>query len=157
MSSLTLNIKAMYNYLLGIKVVDPKHYLIVPAKTPSWTEGSEVLLSADLSVGCLNPVGSALEAQISQLKFLLASAPMIDVPTGYDTAQRLQKLVSPFAYIHPKTMATMLVDARSTRPIRSFMVFTGSPTKWVLLSTMPVGRVIFSPLPVPGLEKILAE
>lgn len=49
MSILTSNIKAIYNYLLGIKVTDPKHYVVLPVKTPSWTEGDQVLLSVDLS------------------------------------------------------------------------------------------------------------
>ena len=104
--------------------------------------------------GTLNPVGSALEPQISQLKFLLASAPMIDAPNKSEARERLQASRSPFAYIHPKTMAGLSLSAH---PIRGFMVFPGSPTKWVLTSLMPEGRVIYSPLPIPGLEKILAQ
>lgn len=67
MSILTLNIKAMYNYLLGIKVADPKQYLVVPANSPSWTDGDRVLLSSDLAVGCLNPVELALKARAENL------------------------------------------------------------------------------------------
>ena len=149
MSSLTLNIKAMYNCLLGIKVVDPKYYLIVPTKTPSWTEGSEVLLSADLSVGCLNPVGSALEAQISQLKFLLANAPMMDAPGGDFDMSRIN---IPFVYIHPKTLAKLQTTCGKL-PVR----VQGAKSKWVPTSLMPEGRVIYSIRPMPGIEKILAE
>jgi hypothetical protein len=102
----------------------------------------------------LNPVASAHESTIKQLKFLLASAPMVNVPTNVlEARQWVRTARSLFAYIHPMTMAKITFD-----PIKgSFMVFPGSPTKWVLTSLMPERRVIFSPLAIPGLEKILAE
>jgi hypothetical protein len=107
-----------------------------------------------LAVCCLNPVSAAHESQIKQLKFLLASAPMIDAPSDHS---RLSASKSPFAYVHPKTMAQMLRTMRLQGFGRSFLVFPGSPTKWVAVSSMPEGRVIYSPLPIPGLEKILAQ
>jgi hypothetical protein len=97
----------------------------------------------------------AMAAEIRQLKFLLASAPMIDVPPNTLEARTFtQRVVStPFAYIHPKTMAKLTFE-----PLRrSFIVFPGSKTKWVLTSLMPEGRVLFSPVPMPGIEKILAQ
>lgn len=95
-----------------------------------------------------------LQSAVKQLKFLLASAPMIDAPTEKAWLQASQ---SPFAYVHPKTFATMLdVMHVQCRP-RFFVVFPGSPTKWVLTSLMPEGRVLYSPLAVPGIEKILAS
>lgn len=105
------------------------------------------------SFSSLNPVGSAYEATIKQLKFLLACAPMIDVPVDtFQARQWVRRASGPFAYIHPKTMAKITFE-----PVKgSFMVFPGSPTKWVLTSLMPERRVIFSPLAIPGLEKILA-
>jgi len=110
--------------------------------------------SSSCAFSCLHPVASAHESTIKQLKFLLASAPMIDVPADPRAAREWTKRVStPFAYIHPKTMAKITFE-----PVKgSFMIFPGSPTKWVLTSLMPERRVIFSPLAIPGLEKILAE
>lgn len=97
---------------------------------------------------------SLIEAQrteINQLKFLLASAPMIDAPN-----ERIRYAcgVSPFAYIHPKTIAKY---AMSAVPQSVWLKFPGSPTKWILTSLMPEDRVIYSPLPMPGLEKRLLE
>lgn len=91
--------------------------------------------------------------EISQLKFLLASAPMIDMfsPSDSDSKRRLSKLVSPFAYIHPKTLAPFTWGM----PPKRVYVFPGSKTVWIPMSTMPEGRVIFSPIPVPGIEKLL--
>jgi hypothetical protein len=93
---------------------------------------------------------AGLKAQIAQLKFLLASAPMIDAPKDRFA---LMSVTSPFAYIHPKTLSKVLPS--HLQVTRSFFVFPGSHTKWVLMSTMPEGRVIYSPLPVPGIERIL--
>ena len=92
-------------------------------------------------------------AQIAQLKFLLASAPMIDMfsPSDSDSKRRLSKTVSPFAYIHPKTLAPFTWGM----PPKRVYVFPGSKTVWVPMSTMPEGRVIFSPIPVPGIDKLL--
>jgi hypothetical protein len=102
----------------------------------------------------LHPVASAHEATIKQLKFLLASAPMMEMPSAaLEARAAVGASIAPFAYIHPKTMAKITFE-----PVKgSFMIFPGSPTKWVLTSLMPERRVIFSPLAIPGLEKILAE
>jgi hypothetical protein len=97
---------------------------------------------------------SPLKAEITQLRFLLNSAPMMDAPTE---RERILASRSPFAYVHPKTFASMLQKARISGPARSFNIFPGSPTKWVLTSCMPEGRVIYSPLAIPGLEKILGK
>lgn len=91
--------------------------------------------------------------EIAQLKFLLASAPMIDMLDyrSPDTQRRMRAFTTPFAYIHPKTLAPFTTNM----PPGRVYVFPGSQTVWVPMSTMPEGRVIFSPLPVPGLEKVL--
>lgn len=94
---------------------------------------------------------AGLKAQITQLKFLLASAPMIDAPADRFT---LAACRSPFAYIHPKTFAKALPPGMHVN--RAFFIFPGSCTKWVLMSTMPEGRVIYSPLPIPGIERLLS-
>lgn len=92
-------------------------------------------------------------SQIAQLLFLLASAPMIDMfPANAEGQLRLRTIQSPFAYIHPKTLAPFTWGMPPTRVYR----FPGSKTVWVPMSTMPEDRVIFSPLPVPGIEKVLA-
>jgi hypothetical protein len=112
----------------------------------------------DHAFSSLQPVADALaaaHAEIRQLKFLLASAPMIDAPHPLNARAVFTNHRVPFAYIHPKTMA-QYNDVMGRR-IHGMTIFPGSPTKWVLLSTMPEGRVIYSPLPIPGLEKILGS
>lgn len=96
---------------------------------------------------------AALQAEVKQLKFILNQAPMIDAPRGDDRAVRvvLNKSRSPFAYIHPKTMASFSWGQAPNR----IYVFPGSPTKWVLCSAVPEGRVLYSPLQIPGLERLL--
>lgn len=90
---------------------------------------------------------------ISQMGFLLASAPMIDMfPHTWDGVAQMEKSQSPYAYINPKTLAPFVPN---TITKDRFHVFMGSPTKWIPMSSMPEGRVIFSPLQVPGLEKSL--
>jgi hypothetical protein len=106
--------------------------------------------------GSLSPVADALaaaHAEIAQLKFLLASAPMIEIPAGFIHAREFVKRAgATFAYVNPRTMAMITYE-----PLQKyFMVFPGSKTKWVLTSLMPEQRVIFTPLAIPGLEKILA-
>jgi len=108
--------------------------------------------------GSLSPVSDALaaaHAEITQLKFLLASAPMIDAPKPLDAAGWFRRSVTSFGYIHPRTMAQYRSSTGSI--LHGFMILPGSPTKWILTSLMPEGRVIFSPLAIPGLEKILAD
>jgi hypothetical protein len=106
-------------------------------------------------VNTLNPVGSALEAEIKQLKFLLASAPMMDAPTIYDSQEWFKRVSTSFGYMHPVTMAQYSNPMDKVR--HGMIIISGSPTKWVMTSLMPKGRVILSPLPIPGLEKILAD
>ncbi len=125
----------------------------IAAKTVSITSISSSALSAP-PFSSLNPVASAHESTIKQLKFLLAGAPMIDVPeTAVEAREWARRARSPFAYIHPKTMAKITFE-----PVKgAFIILRGAATKWVLTSLMPERRVIFSPLAIPGLEKILAE
>lgn len=92
----------------------------------------------------LNPVGSALETTIKQLKILLANAPLMNAPDGDFDMRRIN--IS-FVYIHPKTLAQ--IQARCgelSGPVRG-------KTTWVPISLMPEGRVIYSALPIPGLEQ----
>jgi hypothetical protein len=160
MSTLVLNLKAMHDFLFGKPAATPQ--FIVESHdhadgTPGTQSDANPFQADRMAFSSLQPVAEAFaasRAEIAQLKFLLASAPMIDAPSDLI---RLQCLRVPFAYVHPKTMAGMLPKMYSTRSPRGFMIFPGSPTKWVLVSLMPEGRVIFSPLPIPGLEKILAQ
>jgi hypothetical protein len=177
MSVLTLNIKSMWDYIcgnqhtfVGQQVFEPsdvdvergaRRTLHFFGQTPKDRNGQDVQLTQSFS--SLSPVADALDAahenlaaqaaEIRQLKFLLASAPMIDAPILQFAHVVATTSKSPFAYINPKTMAKLFPSASS----RFFYVFPGSPTKWVLLSTMPEGRVIYSLFPIPGLEKILAQ
>lgn len=91
------------------------------------------------------------ESQIAQLKFLLNAAPMMDAPEHLRAAASMTK----FAYINPRTFASKYLANPSLSVVKGYGCLSGSPTKWVLLSTMPEGRVIFSPSPIPGIEKIL--
>lgn len=101
------------------------------------------------------PLLSMEQAEIKQLKFLLSQSPMIDFQPA---PERFMASRSPYAYIHPITLA----QASSTAACavghgRGYLQFPGSPTKWVFLSLMPRDRVIYSPNPIPGIEKILAK
>jgi hypothetical protein len=99
-------------------------------------------------------VRAMAQSEIAQLKFLLACAPMIEIPADdFSTKEFPMRVTTPFAYIHPKTMARMTFQP----VLRHCIMFPRTQTKWVLTSLMPEGRVICSPLPIPGLEKILAE
>jgi len=140
-STLTLNVQAIFDYLF--------------AKGPArHSRSSDMTLVLHGMIDKLKDDLVFAHVEINQLKFLLASAPMTDAPTD---RERLTATRSSFAYINPKTMADLLTKLFLRREPREFMVFPGSPTKWVLLSTMPEGRVIYSPLPIPGIEKILAK
>lgn len=94
----------------------------------------------------------ALRTEVNQLRFLLESAPMIDAPTSGPAF--IAAIRSPFAYIHPKTLAKFATGANVQK---AWLNFPGSPTKWISTSFMPEGRVIYSPLPMPGLENRLIE
>ena len=78
-----------------------------------------------------------------QLKFLLSQAPMIDWQPDFP-----RRSVTPYAYVHPKTIASAARFVSGP-----FLMFPPSPTKWLLTSLMPEGRVIFSPNVFPGLDK----
>lgn len=110
----------------------------------------------DHAFSSLSPVSDALaaaHAEIKQLKFLLASAPMIDAPILSEARARFKNMKSPFAYIHPQTMA--MYDFLWNKAVNGVVQCPGSPTRWVMVSAMPKGRVIYSSLPIPGIEKIL--
>lgn len=98
---------------------------------------------------------TVLRATVDQLKFLLAVAPTIDAPNPRDARSVFLGSRSPFAYIHPKTMAQY--GTALDKVPHGVVVKPGSPTRWVLLSLVPEGRVIYSSLAIPGLEKILAQ
>lgn len=86
-------------------------------------------------------------AAISQLKFLLSQAPMHMAP---EDRFRATQATAKFAYIHPKTFVQY-----QERPVTAYGKVVGSPTKWVMTSLMPEGQVIYSPNPIPGIEKLL--
>ena len=92
----------------------------------------------------LNPVASALEAQIEQLKFLLAVSPMMNAPEGDFDMRRIQV---PFVYINPKTLTEL--QARCGQLSGSVR----GATQWIPLSGMPEGRVIYAYSQPPWLEK----
>lgn len=144
MSAPFLNIKSMLDYILG--------------KTPVLDISPKPITATDALQGTVNQYLrdslAQANAQIAHLTFLLASAPMIDMfkAKDYDAKTRMANIQIPFAYIHPKTLAPFTIGM----PPKRAYTFPGSRTVWVPMSTMPEDRVIFSPLPVPGIEKILA-
>lgn len=84
---------------------------------------------------------------IAQLSFLLSAAPMIDMfPYDWTGQTRMATVQSPFAYVHPKTLAPFVQG----NPPSRWYSFPGSRTKWIPMSSMPEGRVIFSPSSIPG-------
>lgn len=95
------------------------------------------------------------QSEIKQLKFLLSQSPMIDFqpdPERFTTSRTL------YAYVHPITLAKASSSAScAVGHGRGYIRFPGSPTKWILTSLMPQNRVIYSPNPIPGIEKILAK
>jgi hypothetical protein len=90
---------------------------------------------------------SDMRVKVSQLKFLLSQAPMHMAP---EDRFRATQSSAPFAYIHPKTFVQY-----QERPVRAYGKVVGSKTKWVMTSLMPEGHVIYSPNPIPGIEKLL--
>lgn len=109
------------------------------------TTASEILLQGTVNQYLRNQVAE-LTSQVHQLKFLLDSAPMMNMVAEQIRASRL-----PFAYVHPKTISPHTWGMPPSR----WYKFHGSPTLWIPLSSMPEGRVIFSSLQIPGLENSL--
>ena len=108
--------------------------------------------------GSLSPVADALAAahsDIIQLKFLLASAPMMDAPSKYEGPSWFKRAITPFGYMHPKTMAQY--QWIGDKVPNGVVTMPGSNTRWVLTSLMPENRVILSPFQIPGLEKIMTR
>lgn len=91
-----------------------------------------------------NMLRAATEAENKQLKFLLSCAPIIDM-----NPDCVRRSTTPYAYIHPKTLAKL----RCGQVRANFVKFPGSPTVWILTSLMPEDRVIFSQSTLPGLEQ----
>ena len=89
-----------------------------------------------------------------QISFLLSQAPMMDAPDGLERAAHS---VTKFAYVNPKTFAKFTRGAYSPKTSAPFVRIKPSPTKWVLTTMMPEDRVIYTPNPIPGLEKLLAD
>ena len=99
-------------------------------------------------VSTLNPVGSALEDTITTLKILLANAPLMNAPDGDFDMRRINVA---FVYIHPKTLAKLkYMCGELSGPVRG-------KTIWIPISLMPEGRVIYSAVPIPGLEIYLED
>jgi hypothetical protein len=89
---------------------------------------------------------------ITQLKFLLEQAPMLDAaPIDF---MRLSDMRAPYAYAHPITFAQM---SQGRVPVtKGFTVVPRSPTRWVVTTLMPVGRILLTPNAMPFTGKIQA-
>lgn len=87
-------------------------------------------------------------AEIAQLKFLLESAPMIDMLTQ----DRLAACRAKYAFAHPKSIAPFTWGVPPSR----WYKFSGSPTYWIPVSSIPEGRVLFSPWPLPGMKSLVS-
>ena len=160
-SILTLNIKAMWDYFTGPYRQGKDFYLVVddpkpvdPAvEFPYMGETFTFTTPADaqLALRLMNKaVSHATDSK--QLQFLLDQAPMIDFDANFN---RLNSSVTAYAYVHPKTIAPMTMYARHSKKIAPYVMFPGSPTRWVVTTLMPEGRVIYTPNQMPGIEKLL--
>jgi|ERR1039458_42723 hypothetical protein len=87
--------------------------------------------------GCSNRF-CALQAEAAQLKFLLESAPMMNMERDY-----FKRSGTKYAYINPKTLLKLVPSATPY-----YMEFPPSPTRWQFVPLMPEGRVIFSQVPM---------
>jgi len=118
----------------------------MPVPVPLYAHNEDVILrmKADLR---------RLEAENIQLRFLLNQAPMLNAP---ENIERAAHAVTKFAYAQPATFrniigwdpVTFLHEGRSSPPLR----IAPSPTEWILTNLVPLGRVIYSPNLIPGLE-----
>jgi hypothetical protein len=121
-------------------------------------ETSGTVRFADHTFSSLQPVADALAAahsDIAQLKFLLASAPMMDAPSKFEGPSWFRRVITPFGYMHPKTMARY--QGIGDKVPNGVVTMPGSNTRWVLTSLMPENRVILSTFQIPGLEKIMTR
>ena len=96
---------------------------------------------------------AALKAEVTQLKFLVTQAPMLDFIPKLDFVSSAR---APYGLVHPKTLAPVAKFAHQKKTIAPYVMFPGSNTMWIVTSLMPEGRVIFTPNPLPGYEKRLA-
>jgi hypothetical protein len=156
-STLTLNVKAMYDYIVGKSSEQDaiKQAVVDTLRHPAF----RIEVVPPQAFSSLQPVGDALaaaHAEITQLKFLLASAPMLDAPSKLDGANWFKRTATPFGYIHPITMAQYYLGS-PTDHRHGVITIPGSNTRWVMTSLMPEDRVLLSPFPMPGIERILAR
>jgi len=95
-----------------------------------------------------------IHVRLSQLRFLLSQAPMIDAPVDVD---RLRAARTPYAFVHPKTWARLwpLTGRRDPSPVGG--TTEGSPTRWTVTTLMPEDRVIYSTQPLPGTARRTAR
>lgn len=94
------------------------------------------------------------EIENKQLRFLLSQAPMQDAPKDLFTAGRA---VTKYAYVNPKTFAKFTSGAYTPKSNAPYIQVRPSPTKWVISSLMPENQVIYTPNPLPGVERLLAS
>ena len=115
----------------------------LPPDVPTWTWSNPCHLFEDELI-------SRLGAENKQLRFLLSHAPMVDAPLDFSL---LRASRSKYAYLNPKTVAKYARDLIDL----PFVKVAGSPTIYIITSLMPEGQIIYSPDPLPGYEKRLAE
>lgn len=93
------------------------------------------------------------DVMVKQLSFLLEQAPMLDAEPI--DLRRMKGMVTSYAYVHPVTFSKM-TDGKTSIAATGFTTITPSPTKWVVTSLMPKGRIILTPNAMPFLEKVTA-
>lgn len=107
---------------------------------------------ADWSLSHADHVSS--KVVVDQLKFLLSQAPMIDAPVDLFNAGRA---VTKYAFVHPKTFEKFTKNAYAPKGSAPYIQIRPSSTKWVITTLMPENQVIYTPNPMPGIEKNLAR
>lgn len=150
--------------VIGSEGISPEHY---EYRTP--LQPAHSLTETDLAYLRSTPVlrvpasrtrtgeeDSETSFLVKQLRFLLSQAPMLDAPLDAFSAGRA---VTKFAYIHPKTFSKFyfvpIVLFPKTRAFPAYVLVPPSPTRWVVTTLMPEGRVLYTPNALPGIEKLI--
>jgi hypothetical protein len=150
---LVINVRAMFGRPRGI---------VVPSTTVDWSlshpDHVPAPPSMDWRIKTPAELASYESALVDQLRFLLEQAPMIDAPIELSRAAHS---VTKYAYVHPITFAKFTNDGASAsrdqvNP-RPYFLIRPSPTRWVVTTLMPKGRVIFTPNAMPWVEKLMAS
>jgi hypothetical protein len=131
-------------------IAEPQPVYVPASETVTWQNMGPVGWSEDPS-----RVGTPGRL-ISQLRFIVDQAPMLNVPTGQDALARLNNSVVPYIYMNPKTWESLsepLFNVGQARPkLVYYRLSFKCPTKFVPLDLIPEGRMLCTSNKIPGVE-----